>query len=92
MSRLNGLTVSSIDIISDFESQTISYILITLGTLSSIRINLKKGLFEIWCELCKYCLFNVNVLAVKSSFSFPFSIPPVGFFRLKILTQFIQYL
>ena len=41
MSR-DGLTVSSVDIISDFESQTISYVLHTLGTLSSIRIHLNK--------------------------------------------------
>ena len=29
-------------------------------------------------ELCKYCLLKLNVLAAKSSFSFPFSLPPVG--------------
>ena len=57
---------------------------------------------KIWCELWKYCLFKLNVLAAKSSFSFPFSLPPVGgggggrggkgktgFFRLNIDLKWI---
>ena len=30
------------------------------------------------CVVCKYCLFKGNVLALKPSFSLPFSLPPVG--------------